>query len=241
MRLTTTCASCGQQLLVARHDQQVHEHCPPSPRPADQLAAAFLAAAEAGRDDDADQLAEDLDGYHRRPPDLLGAALAYTAWGWPVFPCRPRGKTPLIARAAGGHGLHDATTEEEVIRGWWAATPTANVGLPTGGAFDVLDVDPGGLRIWADLRTRHTHLDIHGQVSTPRGGLHLYLQPRGSGNLAGFHPGLDFRGAGGYVLAPPSVLGRAALAGHPVPPWPLRYSWLVYPSPTLTGQDGGRR
>jgi hypothetical protein len=74
---------------------------------------------------------------------------------------------------------------------------------------------------------------IHGVVSTPRGGQHIYLEPLGGGNLAGVIPGIDYRGAGGYVLAPPSVLVPAALKCPP-PSWPLRYSWWVRPSPTLT-------
>jgi hypothetical protein len=42
-------------------------------------------------------------------------------------------------------------------------------------------------------------------VYTPRGGRHLYVAPSGDGNAANFRPGLDYRGAGGYVVAPPSI------------------------------------
>lgn len=243
MRTHTTCASCGGGLTVEQFAQQTHPACPPSPRTLDQLRASFLAAAEAGQDATADRLAHALDSYHP-VPDFLGAALAYAAWGWPVFPCRPGGKTPLIARDAGGRGLHDATTDADQIKAWWGRTPTANVGLATGQRFDVIDVDPAGLKSWADIRShllfhtsRQAPVDIHGQVSTPRGGHHIYLEPLGlgSGNLADHAAGLDFRGRGGYVLAPPSELVPAALKGHPVPPWPLRYTWLTYPSPLLTG------
>lgn len=48
---------------------------------------------------------------------------------------------------------------------------------------------------------------VLGTVSTPRpGGMHVYIAATGSGNYAGMLPGVDYRGRGGYVLAPPSVL-----------------------------------
>ena len=47
-------------------------------------------------------------------------------------------------------------------------------------------------------------------IRTPSGGLHLYFtadpeHPQGNGSIAREH--IDFRGAGGYVVAPPSAIG----------------------------------
>src|SRR4051795_333629 len=78
------------------------------------------------------------------PGALLEAALAYAARGWPVFALRPGEKTPLIAKAAGGNGVHDATTDPDQIRAWWEKHPSANIGLAAGPAFWVLDVDYAG-------------------------------------------------------------------------------------------------
>lgn len=153
---------------------------------------------------------------------LYAAALGYAGRGYSVFPVAPGGKLPLIASAhpqgdplrgcrgecgRDGHGLYDATTDPERIAAWWAATPRGNVGLRTGVAFDVLDVDTkgdDGIATLARLLDEHGCLPPGPSVATPSGGLHYYFRPTGHGNAAGFLPGLDWRGAGGYVLAPPS-------------------------------------
>ena len=75
---------------------------------------------------------------------FLDNALAYAARGWPVFPLRPGDKVPLIPKAAGGNGVHDATTDPAQIRLWWGRWPAANIGLAAGVTFWVLDVDYEG-------------------------------------------------------------------------------------------------
>src|SRR4051812_49746069 len=72
---------------------------------------------------------------------LHDAALAYAARGWPLFPLKPREKTPLISKADGGNGVKDATTDPAAIEAWWTACPEANIGLACGAAFFVLDAD----------------------------------------------------------------------------------------------------
>jgi len=129
---------------------------------------------------------------------MLASALWYAEQGIPVFPCRQGEKTPRTA-----HGLNDAVTDEATIREWWATTPEANIGLATGHMFDVLDIDS-----WENVDDAvETIIDEgFGFVATPRGGTHVYLAPQGDGNATNLVPGVDFRGIGGYVLAPPSVL-----------------------------------
>lgn len=165
-----------------------------------------------------------------RPPPLVSAALWYATQGHPVFPCEVGGKRPLTR-----HGFKDATTSIDAIRRWWDLMPEANIGLPTGIRFDVVDID-GQLgqetraKHWCDGRPgcekkcRHGlfgQMDAAaiGKVSTPRdGGMHIYLPPTAEGNAASALPGIDYRGVGGYVIAPPSVTPIG------------RYSWLGTPS-----------
>lgn len=132
----------------------------------------------------------------------LDAALALADAGIATFPCAPNGKRPLTSR-----GLYAATTDRRTIRRWWRAAPEANIGVPTGMHFDVLDVDrkDGRDGMPALRRLRDAGLLVGGcaLASTPSGGLHLYFPPSGDGNHASRH-GLDYRGVGGYVLVPPS-------------------------------------
>lgn len=132
------------------------------------------------------------------------AALAYAErYGFAVFPCRPRGKEPLTA-----NGCKDATTDPHQIRAWWSGWPDANVAIATGASSGiiVLDVDPrhGGDESFAALG----ELPPAPLVRTGGGGFHGYFSHPGSiiRNSAGLiGRGLDVRGDGGYVIAPPSI------------------------------------
>jgi hypothetical protein len=138
------------------------------------------------------------------PVDHLAAALAYALAGVHVFPLAPRSKVPLIPARNGGHGLHDATTDLDVIRSWWQAHPTANLGLRTGLSFDVIDLDSENA-VDALENARAGREPAQGPIVHTGHGFHWYLKPTGVGNRAGLLPGVDFRGRGGYVLGPPSV------------------------------------
>jgi bifunctional DNA primase/polymerase-like protein len=138
----------------------------------------------------------------------LRQALAYARRGWPVFPCQPGKKTPATT-----HGYLDATTDHEQIIAWFTRNPTCNLAIATGAPGpDVLDIDHHGLAgngYPAFFRLRAAGL-AHGAaayVRTPSGGLHAYFvgSHQRNGHLPTSH--LDFRAAGGYVLAPPSAIG----------------------------------
>ena len=184
---------------------------------------------------------------------FLDAALDYASRGWPVFPIAPRGKLPVIPSAHGpaepacagecgrdGHGFYDATTDPDRIAEWWRRWPTANIGVRTGVLFDVVDIDgPEGLAA-LDAYRADRPVTWGPEARTGGGGWHLFHLPTGAGNRAGVLTKVDFRGAGGYIVAPSSIhpSGRpyrwTEMAGpdealEPLPAWLLE---LVLPAPT---------
>ncbi|OBB20602.1 bifunctional DNA primase/polymerase [Mycolicibacterium elephantis] len=225
MFIYTTCRDCGGQLHTTDGDT-VHPGCTPKPTKAERLAHDWLVAIQAADEFTADAIEYDIEQLDNRPPRLLAAALRYASWGWPVFPLQPRGKRPATK-----HGFKDATTDPDRIRTWWAAAD-CNIGVPTGYAFDVIDIDPpaGAISLARMLELEDTATgigpipDVHGHVATASGGIHYYIPPLEHGNAAGMLPGIDYRGIGGYVVAPPSTLGERGRA----------WSWVSTPSPTIT-------
>lgn len=141
---------------------------------------------------------------------LAEAALRYAHLGIPVFPCVPGGKQPLTP-----NGFKDATASDPTIARWWRRHPEANIGLPTGGPTGVVvvdvDVHATGSGYAAFERARSLGIAARWGwlVRTPSGGLHAYYptNPRveqRSWQAPRTH--VDFRGDGGYVIAPPSRL-----------------------------------
>jgi hypothetical protein len=132
---------------------------------------------------------------------LLNAALIYAERGWPVLPLHPRDKTPLGRLVP--NGLNNASTDQDEITTWWSDSPQANIGLRTGVAFDVLDLDgPAAIQSLKGIAPAYKH---PGPVSSTGKGFHLLFLPTGARNAAAKLPGIDFRGQSGYIVAPPSV------------------------------------
>lgn len=167
---------------------------------------------------------------------LPAAALMYAQHGLPVFPLAPRSKIPLIPRAKGGRGCHDATTDPDQIARWWSRWPHANIGLACGPTHWVLDANGQvGLDSLVDLQDLAGRLPRTPTVLTPGGGQHHYFagSARARNSVARIAPGLDVRAAGGSAVAPPSAHpsgGRYRwMAG--ADPWscqlPVAPSWLV--------------
>ncbi len=140
--------------------------------------------------------------------------------GWPVLPlhniengactckraeCGSPGKHPRSP-----HGLKDASTEAGQITSWWGRWPEANVGVVTGATAGIvaIDVDTrhGGDNSLAELVRVHGELPATVEALTGGGGRHLVFKHPGGTvrNRSNLRPGIDVRGDGGYVVAPPS-------------------------------------
>jgi hypothetical protein len=204
-----------------------------------------------------------------QPDGLLAAALRYTQAGWRVFPCKRAAKIPAIAAVhlpgdparltchgecgRDGHGFWDATTDPAVIRAWWARWPQANVAIATGAPGpDVLDVDvkPDGNGFAAFNRLKRAGLLTGAStlVRTRSGGLHVYFTGTAQGCHALPRHHLDFKAAGGYVLAPPSYVEADAKgpagayelldqrAGATALNWPKVAATLSPPRPPRPGK-----
>lgn len=148
----------------------------------------------------------------RLPSVLSEAAAVYAAAGIAVFPCVPGGKEPLTE-----HGFHNATTDLAQIQRWWRWQPEANIGLATGHGIEVLDVDVHALATgYQALRQLQREGMTAGwalAVRSPSEGLHLYYPSDPGREQRSWSRGnahIDFRGSGGYIIAPPSRINTGS-------------------------------
>jgi len=152
-----------------------------------------------------------------------------------VLPLRPRDKRPLVP----WEPLQRSPAKEADIEDWFLRWPEANVGIVTGAVSGlvVIDVDPqhDGEESLRRLEVEHGPLPPTCEAITGGGGRHFYFAHPGGlvRNRTGLATGVDLRGDGGYVVAPPSVhpSGRAyawEVSHHPddTPLAPLP-NWLV--------------
>jgi hypothetical protein len=154
------------------------------------------------------------------------AALDLAAAGYNVFPIRPGQKVPATR-----NGVKDATTAERTILTWWDRAPGAGIGVATGSGLIVLDVDgEQGAESLRVLEAEHGELPVTVTVETPGGGRHYHFSTeKNIRNSAGkLGAGLDIRGDGGYVVAPPSQHPNGG-----------RYEWLVGPDECPVAQAPG--
>jgi hypothetical protein len=135
--------------------------------------------------------------------------------------CEQPGKHPRLARWP-----ELATTDVAVIRRCWAAWPSSNLGIATGGGLLVPDVDPrhGGDETLAALERQHGDLPDTPRGLTGGGGVHyLFKVDEPVRNKVAIAAGLDIRGDHGFIVAPPSL----HMSGR-------RYSWDISAHPDET-------
>jgi putative DNA primase/helicase len=172
---------------------------------------------------------------------LLIAALALAARGMFIIPlhdvvssgngkcscagvrpnCVKPGKHPRIKDQ-----YHKSSTDPDTIRNWWGMWPASNIGIDCGrSGLLVVDLDMhdgiDGMATWQALVNRY-HLDYRTpMVVTGSGGRHIYfrmpdgLELRNSTGELG--AGVDTRGAGGLVVAPPSRNSDGPYTWHTSP------------------------
>ena len=160
--------------------------------------------------------------------DIIDHARLYLSLGFSVLPlhfplrrgehlvcscgnadCRQPAKHPvgrLVSR-----GLLDASRDRTTVERWFANT-THNIGIATGAVSGIiaLDIDPrhDGHETLARIEQTHGPLPPTWRFLTGGGGEHiLFRHPCGKiANSAGaLGPGIDVRGDGGYIVAPPSM------------------------------------
>jgi hypothetical protein len=146
----------------------------------------------------------------------------YVRRGWSIIPIRPGDKRPLVRWEEFQHRHPD----EAEVNGWFRTWPDAGIGVVTGAisGLVVIDVDlrHGGDVGLKDLEREHGRMPTTVECRTGGGGRHLYFAHPGGlvRNKVGLAPGVDLRGDGGYVVAPPSVHSSG-----------VRYAWVEEHSP----------
>jgi hypothetical protein len=151
-------------------------------------------------------------------------------YGLHVLPVRVRRdrKEPLTRLAP--KGWHNATTDLDVITGWWAEEPDANIGIacrPSG--LLVIEVDHDeryqGLDELHELEREHGSLPNDAWRSlTGGGGLHVFVRNPERRTASSIAPGVQLRDRA-YVVAPRSLhkSGR-------------RYEWEIGPDETAIAE-----
>jgi len=152
----------------------------------------------------------------------LDAARFYIETGWSVIPIEPQGKRPPKTRGGGRFRwgrYQKERADEKTAAAWVKRWPGCNVGIATGAVSGLVVLDIDGPEGEAEIK-RRGGLPETPTVTTGKG-RHIYFRHPGGTirNFARRLPGLDLRGDGGYVVAPPSVheSGR-------------RYEWEIKPS-----------
>jgi hypothetical protein len=150
---------------------------------------------------------------------MLAAALKYADSGWDVFPAPPGEKKSHKSAEYSDGAKWGKTRDPEQIRKDFKRWPQANVGIPTGAesGFWVVEADTpkghavDGIASLRVLEEKHGPLPPTLMAESPSGSLHHYFKwPDAAvikNSASGIGPGIDVRGEGGMVIAPPSVRG----------------------------------
>ena len=157
---------------------------------------------------------------HVRPAPLSAcgiAALEYAARGWEVFPVPPGTKQSYKSKKVSGTEWGKTTDPEEIGRDFrrWR---DANVAIVTGAASGIFVIEADtieghgvdGLASIRMLEIEHGPFPETRMAASPSGSVHRYYEHPGraiyvKNSTSELAPGVDVRGDGGMVVAPPSI------------------------------------
>jgi hypothetical protein len=136
--------------------------------------------------------------------------------GWYVFPAPPGEKKSYKRQAFSKEGKRwGATNDPRQVAKDFKKWSNANIGIPTGkdNGIWVLDIDnkptANGYASLAELEAQYGKLPDTLQATSPSGGVHYYFTYPSNveihNNASQLGTGIDVRGEGGMVVAPPSV------------------------------------
>ena len=136
--------------------------------------------------------------------ESLRYAINYAKLNFKVFPLKVNTKDGQLCKS----WKKEATTNESIIRSLWKEN--YNVAVVTGNGLMVIDVDMKNNK--DGLKSLQPFLKFFPKtftVKTPSGGYHYwYLVNKDVPCKVNLYEGIDIRGEGGYIIAPPSIVNN---------------------------------
>jgi len=159
---------------------------------------------------------------------LLEYAEKYLARGISVFPVNPNTKKPII-ESWKKYQTERPTRDE--LRNWFSSGKNAGIAIVTGRISNLFVVDFDRYKTGFSEETALALIPDSVVAPTARtmsGGQHMYFQYPSEVNAtirSAIAPAIDYRGEGGYVVAPPTenmLGGKICLGNIPRPMRPAR-------------------
>lgn len=135
---------------------------------------------------------------------LQSEALIYAQNNFKIFPLKVNSKCEQVLKS----WKEEATNDINQVTKWWLNNSQYNIGLKTGSGLIVIDIDcKNGKNGLEQIKPFLANFPKTKIAKTCHGGYHFYYKvDREVRNYVNLLDGVDVRGDGGYVLAPPSIV-----------------------------------